>query len=155
MTRVRTTGIVVTHCPDPPRVFEIVDVGGQRSERKKWLHCFDNVNAIIFLEGLAGYKQVLFEDQTVNRMHESLALFDEIVRNPMFLSIPIFVFLNKKDLFEEMIPVHPLKECFPDYDGPEGEVPALFTCLRVRPGITPCSHAFSHSLSLPLPSPLP
>jgi GTPase SAR1 family protein len=126
ITRVRTTGIVVTQCPDPPRLYEIVDVGGQRSERKKWLHCFDNVNAIIFLEGLAGYKQVLFEDSATNRMKESLSLFGEIVRNPIFKKTPIFVFLNKKDLFEEMIPNHPLCKCFPDYDGPDGEVtPAL------------------------------
>jgi hypothetical protein len=35
----------------------VVDVGGQRSERRKWIHCFDDVRAIIFLEGLAGYNQ--------------------------------------------------------------------------------------------------
>ena len=27
------------------------DVGGQRSERKKWIHCFDQVQAIIFCVG--------------------------------------------------------------------------------------------------------
>ena len=59
-------------------------------------------------------------------MQESLNLFTEVVKNPLFRQTPIFVFLNKKDLFEEMIPKHPLKNCFPDYDGPSGEVqPAL------------------------------
>jgi len=29
--------------------FTIVDVGGQRSERRKWIHCFDNVTSIIYL----------------------------------------------------------------------------------------------------------
>ena len=57
MARIRTTGIVVTQVPDPPYVYHVVDVGGQRSERRKWIHCFDNVNAIIFLEGLSGYNQ--------------------------------------------------------------------------------------------------
>ena len=57
MARVRTTGIVVTQVPDPPYQYQVVDVGGQRSERRKWIHCFDNVNAIIFLEGLSGYNQ--------------------------------------------------------------------------------------------------
>ena len=40
-----------------PCYFLVVDVGGQRSERRKWIHCFDDVRAIIFLEGLAGYNQ--------------------------------------------------------------------------------------------------
>jgi len=122
MARVRTTGIVITQVPDPPYIYHVVDVGGQRSERRKWIHCFDNVNAIIFLEGLSGYNQVLFEDNTVNRMHESLQLFEDIAKNPLFRDTPIFIFLNKKDLFEEMIPKYPLTNCFPDYDGPPGEV---------------------------------
>jgi GTPase SAR1 family protein len=57
MTRVRTTGIVVTAVDEPPFTYQVVDVGGQRSERRKWIHCFDDVRAIIFLEGLAGYNQ--------------------------------------------------------------------------------------------------
>jgi GTPase SAR1 family protein len=57
MARIRTTGIVVTQVPEPPYCYHVVDVGGQRSERRKWIHCFDNVNAIIFLEGLSGYNQ--------------------------------------------------------------------------------------------------
>ena len=65
---------------------------------------------------------VLFEDNTVNRMHESLQLFEDIAKNPLFRNTPIFIFLNKKDLFEEMIPKHPLTNCFPDYDGPPGDV---------------------------------
>jgi len=47
--------------------------------------------------------QVLFEDNSVNRMQESLELFTEVAGNPIFAKTPIFVFLNKKDLFEEMI----------------------------------------------------
>jgi G-protein alpha subunit len=57
MTRVRTNGIVVTEVKEAPFTYQVVDVGGQRSERRKWIHCFDDVRAIIFLEGLAGYNQ--------------------------------------------------------------------------------------------------
>lgn len=49
-----------------------------------------------------GYSKVLFEDQTVNVMHEDLNLFEETVKNPLFEKTPIFLFLNKKDLFEAM-----------------------------------------------------
>jgi len=126
MTRVRTTGIVITEVKEPPYTYQVVDVGGQRSERRKWIHCFDDVRAIIFLEGLAGYNQVLFEDNSVNRMQESLTLFAEVVKNPLFAKTPFFVFLNKKDLFEEMIPKTPLTVCFPEYTGEPGKIqPAL------------------------------
>ena len=41
--------------------FRLFDVGGQRSERKKWIHCFENVTSIIFLVALSEYDQILFE----------------------------------------------------------------------------------------------
>lgn len=39
------------------------DVGGQRSERKKWIHCFEGVTAIIFCVALSAYDLVLAEDE--------------------------------------------------------------------------------------------
>jgi hypothetical protein len=39
------------------------DVGGQRSERKKWIHCFENVNCLLFLVAISGYDQCLLEDR--------------------------------------------------------------------------------------------
>lgn len=42
----------------------------------------------------------MFEDSRVNIMNESLAVFEDIVKNPLFKSTPIYVFLNKKDIFE-------------------------------------------------------
>ena len=45
----------------------ITDVGGQRNERKKWIHCFDNVTAIIFFAALSEYDQNLYEDCTQAR----------------------------------------------------------------------------------------
>lgn len=46
----------------------MVDVGGQRSERRKWIHCFENVTSIMFLVALSEYDQVLVEsDNEVNK----------------------------------------------------------------------------------------
>lgn len=39
------------------------DVGGQRSERKKWIHCFESVTSIIFCTALSEYDQVLLEEK--------------------------------------------------------------------------------------------
>ena len=46
---------------NPHFAFRMVDVGGQRSERRKWIHCFENVTSIIFLVALSEYDQILFE----------------------------------------------------------------------------------------------
>ncbi|ESN96131.1 hypothetical protein HELRODRAFT_67782 [Helobdella robusta] len=83
-TRVKTTGIVEVHFNFKNLNFKLFDVGGQRSERKKWIHCFEDVTAIIFCVGMSEYDQVLHEDETTNRMQESLKLFDSICNNKWF-----------------------------------------------------------------------
>jgi guanine nucleotide-binding protein subunit alpha len=45
-------------------VGSMFDVGGQRSERKKWIHCFENVTSIIFCVALSEYDQVLLEENS-------------------------------------------------------------------------------------------
>jgi len=127
MARVRTTGIVVSELeskvvkvnPDDPASikFQIVDVGGQRNERKKWIHCFDDVKAVLFVASLAGYNQVMYEDNAMNRMTEDLLLFEEMTKKDTFANIPFFLFLNKKDLFEVMIRDKPITSVFPEYKG--------------------------------------
>ncbi|XP_076880034.1 guanine nucleotide binding protein (G protein), alpha activating activity polypeptide O, b [Brachyhypopomus gauderio] len=117
-SRVKTTGIVETHFTFKNLNFRLFDVGGQRSERKKWIHCFEDVTAIIFCVAMSGYDQVLHEDETTNRMHESLMLFDSICNNKFFVDTSIILFLNKKDLFGEKIKKSPLTMCFPEYTGP-------------------------------------
>jgi guanine nucleotide-binding protein G(i) subunit alpha len=49
-------------------VCRLFDVGGQRSERKKWIHCFEDVTAIIFCVAMSEYDQVLHEDETTVRI---------------------------------------------------------------------------------------
>ncbi|KAI5709345.1 hypothetical protein M8J76_016022 [Diaphorina citri] len=116
-TRVKTTGIVEVHFSFKNLNFKLFDVGGQRSERKKWIHCFEDVTAIIFCVAMSEYDQVLHEDETTNRMQESLKLFDSICNNKWFTDTSIILFLNKKDLFEEKIKKSPLTICFPEYAG--------------------------------------
>lgn len=71
------------------------DVGGQRSERKKWIHCFENVTAIVFLVAISEYDQMLYEDESINRMQEALVLFDSICNSRWFVRTSIILFLNK------------------------------------------------------------
>ncbi len=103
LARVRTSGIVTEKYVIDNKNFEMYDVGGQRNERKKWIHCFDDVTAVIFVAALSEYDQVLFEDSSTNRMVEAVQLFDEICNNRYFMQSNIILFLNKRDLFEEKI----------------------------------------------------
>lgn len=57
------------------------DVGGQRDERRKWIQCFNDVTAIIFVTACSSYNMVLREDPTQNRLRESLELFKSIWNN--------------------------------------------------------------------------
>ncbi|KAI5287095.1 guanine nucleotide-binding protein subunit alpha, partial [Ascosphaera acerosa] len=116
-SRVKTTGITETTFVIGDLTYRMFDVGGQRSERKKWIHCFENVTTILFLVAISEYDQLLFEDETVNRMQEALTLFDSICNSRWFLKTSIILFLNKIDRFKEKLPVSPMKNYFPDYEG--------------------------------------
>ena len=66
-SRVKTTGITETNFKVGELTYKLFDVGGQRSERKKWIHCFENVTALVFLVSLSEYDQMLYEDESVVR----------------------------------------------------------------------------------------
>ncbi|KAM9734962.1 guanine nucleotide-binding protein G(q) subunit alpha-like isoform 2-T2 [Menidia menidia] len=119
--RVPTTGIIEYPFDLTKVIFRMVDVGGQRSERKKWIHCFENVTSIIFLAALSEYDQVLYESKNDNRLDESLALFRTILSYQWFQEASTILFLNKKDLLEEKIVTSHLATYFPDFQGPQGD----------------------------------
>ncbi|XP_069817912.1 guanine nucleotide-binding protein subunit alpha-14 [Dendropsophus ebraccatus] len=117
--RVPTTGIIEYPFDLENIIFRMVDVGGQRSERRKWIHCFENVTSIIFLVALSEYDQVLAECDNENRMEESKALFRTIITYPWFQNSSVILFLNKKDLLEEKILFSHLIDYFPEFNGPK------------------------------------
>jgi len=116
-SRVRTTGIVETHFQIEGRKFHMFDVGGQRNERKKWIHCFENVTCVLFVAAISEYDQVLYEDERTNRMTETLRLFDEICNSRWFTDTSLILFLNKRDLFAEKIKKKPITCMFSEYEG--------------------------------------
>ncbi|KAJ8035822.1 Guanine nucleotide-binding protein G(q) subunit alpha [Holothuria leucospilota] len=122
--RVPTTGIIEYPFDLDSIIFRMVDVGGQRSERRKWIHCFENVTSIMFLVALSEYDQVLVESDSENRMEESKALFRTIIMYPWFQNSSVILFLNKKDLLEEKILHSHLVDYFPSYDGPPRDATA-------------------------------
>ena len=122
-SRVRSSGIIEVSFELDGQKFKVFDAGGQRAERRKWLHAFDDVTALIFVASLTEYDEVLFEDQDKNRLQESLDVFEELSNSAHFVSTPILIFLNKLDLFEDKylrlrIPLN-VSGLFPD--APAGE----------------------------------
>ncbi|GAA5804055.1 hypothetical protein HPULCUR_009541 [Helicostylum pulchrum] len=122
--RAKTTGIVETIFHIGPLTYRMFDVGGQRSERKKWIHCFENVTAVLFVVAISGYDQCLIEDRDSNQassatfnMHEGLMLFDTICNSPWFVNTSMILFLNKIDIFKEKILTSPVSKYFPDFKG--------------------------------------
>ncbi len=115
--RARTIGIVETQFTYKKMQFLMVDVGGQKNERKKWIHSFQDVTAILFVIGTSDYDLFLEEDMITNRMLDALKLFNDVVNNKWFAKTNIICFLNKKDLFAKKIERVPLTVAFPDYAG--------------------------------------
>ncbi|KAG1471746.1 hypothetical protein G6F56_001947 [Rhizopus delemar] len=115
--RAKTTGIIETTFHIGPLTYRMFDVGGQRSERKKWIHCFENVTAVLFVVAISGYDQCLVEDKDANQMHESLMLFDSICNSKWFIDTSVILFLNKIDIFKKKILISPLSKWFSDFEG--------------------------------------
>jgi len=112
-----TSGIVVFPFQTKDRRFELVDVGGQRSERRKWIQCFDKVTSVLFIISLSEFNQVLIEDNLTNRMRESEKLFGEILNSIFFRETPFIVFFNKLDLFREKLKYSHMADYLPEYSG--------------------------------------
>jgi len=118
-SRIQTTGIIETSFEVDSKKFTIVDVGGQRSERKKWMHCFEDVTGVLFCVGISAFDQTLYEDNVTNRLHEALKLFHEICKSKWFSNTLMILFLNKEDIFRQKLEAgKSIKTAFADYDGP-------------------------------------
>ncbi|KAJ0880965.1 Guanine nucleotide-binding protein alpha-1 subunit [Helianthus annuus] len=121
--RVRTTGVVeiqfspVGENKKSGEVYRLYDVGGQRNERRKWIHLFDGVTAVIFCAAISEYDQTLFEDENKNRMMETKELFEWVLKQKCFEKTSFMLFLNKFDIFEKKVSKVPLNVCewFKDY----------------------------------------
>lgn len=119
--RLRTCGIVEKKMRIKGTEFLFLDVGGQRNERRKWIHCFEAVTAILFIVAVSEFNQVLFEDESKNRMLESLSVWRSIAEEENFQNTALILFFNKYDIFIEKMKepdAHDrLRDVFPEYKG--------------------------------------
>ena len=117
--RVWTYGIFETRFQVEKVKFHMFDVGGQRDQRRKWIQCFNDVTATIFVVACSSYDMVLREDASQNRLCEALDLFRSIWNNRWLREISCILFLNKQDLLttkiDANIPGKRLEDYFPDF----------------------------------------
>ncbi|KAJ3304739.1 hypothetical protein HDV03_002424 [Kappamyces sp. JEL0829] len=98
----------------------VIDVSGLSHHRNGWVSYFDDVKAILFVASLSCYDQVMMEEEGVNRMVDSLVLFEEMVNHELLKKKDFIFFLNKKDLFEKKIKKKHIVDYFPQYKGKRG-----------------------------------
>lgn len=115
--RQRTAGINEIIFKKDRYIWNFIDVGGQRVERRKWLDFNKNLNAIIFMASLIDYNIPSEDDAAKSRMDESLDVWDDILGGRYKKNIPIILFFNKTDLFKKKIKKCPLSRVFKDYYG--------------------------------------
>jgi len=118
--KLKTTGINEISFTFDHLEFFVTDVGGQRAERRKWFHCFEDVTGVIYLAALDEYDMKLEEDNLTNRFEESLKLFNEITASASFKPPAWILFLNKTDLLQEKIKTKPLNQFFPEISAEDG-----------------------------------
>ncbi|GAA6017209.1 hypothetical protein JCM11491_001852 [Sporobolomyces phaffii] len=117
-SRVKSVGIAETMLDINGIRLRLVDVGGQRSERRKWAGCFEDVNVLLFLISIAEFNQQLYEDETVSRFSEATTLWSSIANSRWFSRTNIILFLNKVDLFKQKLLVYSLSDYVTEYTGP-------------------------------------
>ncbi|KAJ7481009.1 heterotrimeric G-protein alpha subunit, GPA2-like protein [Mycena galericulata] len=122
--RARTIGITETDIPYGIGA-PVIDVGGARSERRKWIHVFEDlIKVIIFTVSLSGYDRVLIEDSLRNQMQDAMQLWDSICHSRYFERTPIILCFTKNDLFEQEVLRSDIVDFFPDFQGARGDAVA-------------------------------
>jgi hypothetical protein len=111
---VKTTGIVETSFVYKDVNFTIFDTGGQRTERKKWINCYEDANVVLVVGALSQFNEVCYEDNLFNRMVEALEVVEYIGNVDELSEKPMYLYLNKQDIFVKELKKDTIKMAFPD-----------------------------------------
>ena len=95
----------------------VYDVSGLSHHRSSWISYFDEVTAVLFVASLSCYDQNMVEEEGVNRMVDSIVLFENMVNHELLVKKSFILFLNKKDIYEEKIRKKHIVDYFPNYKG--------------------------------------
>ena len=114
---IRITGIIIKPLVIINIAYNIYDVGGTRAERRKWIHCFEDTDVVIFLVDISAYDRCLYEDNEINMMRDALTLFDNICNDQRFLISNMVLFFIKVHSLQRKLAISPIRKYFPDFKG--------------------------------------
>lgn len=117
MARTRASGIQEYKFDMGSLGVHMFSIGGQRLDRKKFIHQFENITSIVFSVDLSGYDQVLPDGSNQNQIIESLQAFDSVVNSRWFLRTSVILLLCNMGLFKRKLARSPMGRQFPDYTG--------------------------------------
>lgn len=118
--RIRSLGIEETSLSVKNNDISLIDTGGQRCERKKWRHCFGTTNVILYFVSLIEFNCTLRENESVNRLSDSLKTWEEIVNGNFCLENKFALIFSKKDLLTQKLIQYPSispRDYIPGYRG--------------------------------------
>jgi len=130
--RAKTTGFGLTNIDtDEGERYQVMDVGGMRSERKKWnRHLAENNqenNTIIFCVSLCGFDETLREKADANCMLEALKVWESVLNWKAHKESNIILVFTKPDLLREKLS----KSTFTSESSAFKDNPAAKKCVDV------------------------
>lgn len=113
----RTTGIweKIFHFQDID--LSLFDVGGARSERRKWVHLIDSPTALVFTVDIASWTRGLYEHHDTNAMQESLDLFQAVTNARRYQHSTVILVFTECETLEGTLSIRPLTDFDADYEG--------------------------------------
>jgi len=101
--RARTSGVIERLFCIDGNYLRVVDVGGQKNERRKWIHHFDKAVAVLFMVSLGEINESLLEDSRINNFLDARDCFREICECPFLTKSMFTIIFNKMDLFDTQV----------------------------------------------------
>jgi hypothetical protein len=95
----------------------VYDMIGIKPERDGWTKYISQCTCIVFFVALDCYDQSMLEDPEMNRMLDTIHLFQSVVDHPGLTDQSMILFLNKRDLYERKVKSVPISKYFPEFTG--------------------------------------
>ena len=115
--RYKTIGITKKDFLVSNACYNVWDVGGARKERRKWIHCIENLDIIIFSVDTSAYDTGIFEDDKISVMQENLAIFDNICKSRWLRKAVVLLCFNKVDSLQRKLAYRPFDDYYEDFNG--------------------------------------
>jgi len=108
------------------------DVGGIRTSRAAWFPFFEDCNAIIFMAPISCFDENLEENHRVNRVVDSLLLWQAICSSKLLSKVQFILFLNKCDLLARKLKrgATKVQDYFPDFGNQINDVKTVAAYFR-------------------------